>query len=67
MSDDQNTDDIPSADERRLEFSVPGSPYARPPLAASAAVCRTCGDKRDFDNAYSRSATWRVRKPAISG
>jgi hypothetical protein len=34
---------------------------------ASAAVCRTCGDKRDFENAYSRAAAWRIRTPATNG
>lgn len=28
----------------------------------SNAVCRTCGDKREFSNAYRASASWRVRQ-----
>ncbi len=33
---------------------------------ASSAVCRTCGDKRDFDNAFRRSASWRGVRPVSS-
>ncbi len=32
---------------------------------ASSAVCRTCGDKRDFDNAYRWSAS-RGARPVSS-
>lgn len=28
---------------------------------ASDAVCRTCGDKREFDNAFTRATKWRGR------